>query len=174
MNQRGPTWPPQHIRSPSITADTVSTWRMTFGGRSFTCMSTAVPTSSVVVTSTVKGFHSRYASKARGIDHTSAIGASISMAALMARAALATRLHAVEQVGLLRRELLLGDQAPLAQVVQLLDLLGDRRTGFLRRHLLATAAVHAVRVPFHLPVDLVLHDRRLAHVLERLRAALAR
>ena len=33
---------------------------------------------------------------------------------------------------------------------------------------MATTAVQPTRVRFHLAVDLVLHDRRLAHVLERL------
>src|SRR5436190_12431031 len=64
-------------------------------------------------------------------------------------------LHAVEQVRLLRRELLLGDHALATELVELLDLLGDRRAGILRRHGVAPAAVDPVRVGLHLPVDLV-------------------
>src|SRR3954453_8181567 len=65
-------------------------------------------------------------------------------------------LHAIEQIRLLRREFLFGDDAALAQLVELLDLLGDRQALLLCRRLTA-AAVHAVGVRLHLPVDLVLH-----------------
>src|SRR4051794_34835855 len=100
------------------------------------------------------------------------MGASISISELIARARRATELHAVEQVGLLRCELLLGDHSPRAQLVELLDLLGDGELCLLRDS--RTTTSHPVRVRFHLAVDLVLHDRRLAHVFERLRAALPR
>src|SRR5437868_15457250 len=95
MNQRGPTLPPQHTRSPSTNPDTYSTWCIAFGGRSLTCMSTGDPISSVVFTDTVKGFHSGYESKSRRIDHTRCIGASISISELIARGSRATTANVV-------------------------------------------------------------------------------
>src|SRR4051812_1542632 len=82
------------------------------------------------------------------------------------------RLHAVEEVGLLGGELLLADHAALTELVELLDLLGNRRRRRLRDR--GTAAEVSLRVRLHLAIDLVLHERRLAHVGERLGAAFAR
>jgi CrcB protein len=94
-NQRGPTWAPQHIRSPGTTAETYSTWCIAFGGRSFTCMSTGVPSSNVVLTDTVNGFHSGYESKSRRIDQTRSCGASISISELIRRGSRGTNPNVV-------------------------------------------------------------------------------
>src|SRR5438105_3604276 len=82
--------------------------------------------------------------------------------------------HPIQELGLLGCELRLGDHAALAEVVQLVELRRNRRAGTrLGRDLLVRArTVHAGGVGFHLPVDLVLHEGRLAYVLERLRPAL--
>src|SRR5690606_14252109 len=83
--------------------------------------------------------------------------------------------HAIEELLLLRRELLFAEQALLAQLVQLTDLRWDRRLAVVDvGHRLAHAVELAVLVGLDLAVDLVLHSRRVAHVGERLPSGLAR
>src|SRR4029453_6925251 len=91
------------------------------------------------------------------------------------------RSHAVEELLFLAGELLVADQALLAQLVELADLVGDGavvapafRGGGARGDRHAHPVELAVLVGLDLAVDLVLHGRRVAHVGEGLAPHLAR
>src|SRR5438105_641575 len=80
-----------------------------------------------------------------------------------------THLETPEEIGLLGVELGLGEHAPPPEVVETLELIGQRRP-LRARPSARTSGRHFL----HLPIDLLLHPLGVGHLAQRLLPALTR